>query len=168
MRRISSLPPDPPDFAETAGPTSRPPPGTPNVLRFGRHTMWFEPPDLYVISLDGILRAEEILRMKELTRDRYMQASYVLNLIHLNSVGIPSPDTRKVAASDPGRAIPQVFAFVGGSFATRVVTSVVLRAANLIRPGMMTFELFDDEVEARAWIAERRREILEGSSSAPP
>ncbi|AKT37477.1 STAS/SEC14 domain-containing protein [Chondromyces crocatus] len=153
------------DTAEVEAPASLPP-DLPREWYFGRHSMHFEPPDLQVVVLEGEVSADDIQFIADANRPFYEQASLSISLILLKSVAVASPGTRKAVASNPMRPIPHVLAFVGGSFATRVVTTVVLRAANLITPGKTLFAFFDDEKPAREWIDARRREL--SSRAATP
>ncbi|AKT38361.1 STAS/SEC14 domain-containing protein [Chondromyces crocatus] len=142
-------------------------PSTSGLTYYGRHLLHHEPPDLYVVRLEGMLSPDEIRAMIADSRDFVAQAKYMLLLLDLRTHWAAPAETRKLVASIERRKAPRFMACLGGSFASRVMVSVGVRASNLFSPGGMMAAFFEDEGPARAWLYTQRRRMT-GQGDAPP
>ncbi|EYF05737.1 STAS/SEC14 domain-containing protein [Chondromyces apiculatus] len=156
----------PPDLDEDARPSSpgtlpgtSPGTSTGRRMLFGRHMMIHEPPDLHVVRLEGTLTPDQILAMAAANERYIARATYMLLLIDLRSHWTAPAETRRTVASLPRRSAPRFFAFLGGSFTSRLLVKVVIQASSLFAPGKMNAAFFEDEATARAWLHEHRKQF---------
>ena len=128
----------------------------------GRHTTFFEPPDILFMRLSGPVSEEEA---KEIDRVHLAWAAghprvfFLLDLSGLESI---DPEGRK-DASRTVRELPLAgVAIYGAPMKARVLAKLVFTAMNLFKASSadrFPIEFVDTEAEARAWIEERRREL---------
>lgn len=129
-------------------------------LQVGRHTISFEPPWLVNYVVRGALSADEMLRFAAFVDEHASGCSFVLALADLRELGAVPVETRRTAAYSIPRFPYRGMAFHGGSFQARIITKLVLGAARLLaRDDQNPVRFFDTEGEARAWLAERAREL---------
>jgi hypothetical protein len=137
----------------------------------GRHTTYFEPPDILYMKLSGPVSEEEA---KEIDRRHlawskdHPRVFFLLDLSQLESI---DPEGRK-DASRTVRELPLAgVAIYGAPIKARVLAKLVFTAMNLFKANAadrFPIEFVKSEAEARAWIAERRRALgLPGASAAP-
>jgi hypothetical protein len=130
-----------------------------NVRRVGDHTINFEPPDICVLRLGETVTADdghaiyaEELRLAE-------EHGEIFLLSDFSRVRTITPEARKLSAEM--KMTPGIVGIVnfGVSFHIRVLATLVIklrRLANLSTDGYLF--MAGDEAEARAIIAEQRRE----------
>ncbi|WP_156338515.1 hypothetical protein [Chondromyces crocatus] len=133
------------------------------VTSFGRHQLHHEPPDLHVVRLDGSLEIEEGLAMLAANAEYVARARYILLLVDLRTAWVAPVETRKLVATIDRRCSPWFLGCIGGSFSSRVMMNVGVRAANFFCPGGMTAAFFEEEAPARAWLYAQRRRMTETS-----
>jgi hypothetical protein len=137
----------------------------------GRHTTFFEPPDILFMRLSGPVSEEEA---KEIDRCHLAWAAghprvfFLLDLSGLESI---DPEGRK-DASRTVRELPLAgVAIYGAPMKARVLAKLVFTAMNLFKSNAadrFPIEFVKSEAEARTWIEERRRALgLPGASAAP-
>jgi len=137
----------------------------------GRHTTFFEPPDILFMRLSGPVSEEEA---KEIDRVHLAWAAghprvfFLLDLSELESI---DPEGRK-DASRTVRELPLAgVAIYGAPMKARVLAKLVFTAMNLFKSNAadrFPIEFVKSEAEARTWIEERRRALgFPGASAAP-
>jgi len=137
----------------------------------GRHTTFFEPPDILFMRLSGPVSEEEA---KEIDRRHlawvagHPRVFFLLDLSELESI---DPEGRK-DASRTVRELPLAgVAIYGAPMKARVLAKLVFTAMNLFKSNAadrFPIEFVKSEAEARAWIEARRRALgLPGAGAAP-
>jgi hypothetical protein len=120
-----------------------------------------EPPDLLVVELVGDIDAAEAARLAAAARQLTSGREYVLVLCGISRLGLPTPEARR-AVVEGFRPVPtRGVAFHGGSSRSRVVPNLVAQGLNLLsrQRELVPVRFFISEVEARAWLVQRREEI---------
>lgn len=120
-----------------------------------------EEPDLLIGHYIGRVTVDDVLRIYDV-QVRFCEGKrHIFLLIDVSRlVHIPA-DARRVAAEGPGgkgEVVPILgTAFVGASFQQRILGSLVVRAARLLRPSTnYPIRFFDSHAQARVWFAELR------------
>jgi len=136
-------------------PPQRPPDHqTPN-MRF-----WLEPPDLIYIAGRGELVAEDMTGAAAFYDEHIRDWPYLLLIGDQTEQKGTRAEARKVAAKAfdwvPFRGI----ALIGGSILDRTVGKMILTLINSISKKDNPVVFVKSEEEARAWIEERRRELI--------
>ena len=134
--------------------------------QIGRQTTYLEEPDILVMKLFGKVTQEEgsaiNRRHLELGKDKE-RLFYLIDMTEFEGM---DPELRKEAGLTM-KALPlRGIAVYKASLTARVVSKLVVGAMNVFRPAddKAPFEACDSEEEARAWIARRRRQLLEAAA----
>lgn len=122
------------------------------TVRFGRHILRFEEPGVAVITYHGDVDAEEMQVLCDVPDQERHRGRFQLTLCDLRQLGTISPEARKVGARRQRPAAVYYTAYVGASFAMRVVVSMWTRGANFLQGPKNQVGFFDDMDEARAWL----------------
>jgi hypothetical protein len=130
----------------------------------GTHELVFEPPDLLVMILHGLILEEQVARYGELRASLVEGQNHVLILLDLRDYTEMSPGSRK-AMADIVESRPQATACIGASFRFRVLADMVATASRFFGRTRTTVGFFANEAAARAWLGEMRRKFRE--SGAP-
>lgn len=132
--------------------------GSSGIVRFGRHTLCFEEPGVAVITYHGDVDAEEMQVLCDVPDQERHRGRFQLTLCDLRELGAISPEARKVGAQRKRPAAVYYTAYVGASFAMRVVVSMWTRGANFLQGPKNQVGFFDDMDQARAWLREYYRQ----------
>jgi hypothetical protein len=124
---------------------------------FGKHSLRFEEPDLVVFTFVGDITAAEVRESLEDLKGFAAGRPYVLELADMTRAGTMPAEVRKQAAETlkgmPFRGV----ALFGASFQLRVFANLFINAVNLFTRQDNPGAFFKTEIEARAWLDERRR-----------
>ncbi|MBN2378569.1 STAS/SEC14 domain-containing protein [candidate division WOR-3 bacterium] len=110
----------------------------------------FEPPEILVVTLEGVLKAEEVRKMFQKWATFVDPSKRVKVLVDFTTLKEIPPDTRE-ALKEGGRKfqMSKVASF-GASTKLRVLAGLVLKMI----PQVDKSAFFKTEAEARAWLAE--------------
>ena len=127
--------------------------------RIGPHVVRFEPPDICVVRFGETLTAEEGRAIFEEELRVAEEHGPIFVLADFRGVRTITAEARKLSAelSSP----PQILGVsnFGVTFQVRVLAKLVISLRRLARkPIDGLLQMSSNEAEARAWIAERRRE----------
>lgn len=134
--------------------------------QIGRQITYLEEPDILVMKLFGKVTHEEgsaiNRRHLELGKDR----ERLFYLIDMKVFEGMDPELRKEAGLTMKTLPLRGIAVYQASLTARVVSKLVVGAMNVFRPAddKAPFESFASEEEARAWIARRRRQLMEAAA----
>ena len=134
-----------------------------DAIYVGRHRIYLEPPDLFIVVLDGDVSVSDVRGIHDAIDAFQEDKEFILILVDSSRLGVMTPGARKAATrSDAGRRM-RAFAVYGASFAQRVILMLVVKAFALLKgDDALPVASFETEAQARAWIAERRRALLNG------
>jgi hypothetical protein len=139
----------------------------PNI---GNQTTFFEPPDIIFLKLRGTCTWEEGSEINRRQREWGQPLERVFFLIDLAELDRIDPEVRKDATTTLA-ALP-LRGMVGFSapIKARVIAKLIFTALNLFsnKADRIPLHFTDSEAEARAWIAERRRELDAAAAPAAP
>ena len=136
------------------------PPG--DALHTGRHRIHLEPPDHLVFVADGDLTADDVLYTHEVIAAFEQDKKQIFLLVDLAQIGSIPADARKAGARPNAAQRLCALAVYGATFTQRVVILLVVTAFRLRKGGdFPQVSAFNTEAEARAWLAERRRAVLQ-------
>ncbi|MDI1483433.1 hypothetical protein [Polyangium sp. y55x31] len=123
-----------------------------------------EEPDLVLIHFRGHVSADEARRLYD-TQLRFSKGKpHLFLILDVEEFGEMPAEARRVVINGPKDRTPVApilgCAFIGANFHTRVLGTMIFRAARLLR-GVNTFPVHfcDTEAEARAFIDTLRRKI---------
>ncbi|MFL6291768.1 MAG: STAS/SEC14 domain-containing protein [Thermoanaerobaculia bacterium] len=130
----------------------------PETHSIGSHTTWFEEPDLIGLRLSGDVSVAE---SEVLAREHLEMAEgrgSVFMLVDMTEFGSGTPAGRKVTSEALHRMPVRGVAVCRAKLTSRVMAKLVFAGVKLFGKERRGFpiEFFDDEPEARAWIAEAR------------
>jgi hypothetical protein len=120
----------------------------------------WEDPDVTFLAIIGDLSRPEMRRILDETNASAKGKPYIFGLIDMSRVGTISPEARVVARTEAGHFLLRGTAVFGASFHHRVIALLANKAAALLKKDHQPIAFFATEAEARAWIDERRREVL--------
>lgn len=138
-------------------------------MTFGRSTVTFESPDTTVWRFRGDL-SEEAMRTLTFREKQLIEGQpYLLKLVDMTQAGTISAGARK-AGAEKVHAIPVLaVAIFGANFAIRVLANLVIRAGSLMRKiDTVPTQFFETEMEARAWLGNKRTELQINASNTSP
>jgi hypothetical protein len=135
----------------------------------GPSTVTFESPDTTVWRFRGNVSEETMraltFREKQLTEGQ----PYLLKLVDMTWAGAISSGARKAGAEKVHEIPVLAVAIFGANFAIRVLANLVIRAGSLMRKiDTVPTQFFETEMEARAWLANKRTELKVNASNTPP
>jgi hypothetical protein len=129
-------------------------------VRVRTHVIEVEPPDLLIIRVSGEITFEDIQGFSAVTAEHTASWPYLLYIsdnTHMTTMG---PEARKAATSmSEGGPAMRGFAIIGGG-AMAIISSMLLKMISLLRRGEFPTVMRKTEAEARAWIDQRRAEIV--------
>jgi hypothetical protein len=124
----------------------------------GKHTLRFEPPDVYCITFVGDVSASEMIEYHAALTRFAEGKRWLLAVGDLSRTASFSAEARRELVHLPP-FVRGVGTF-GMSTQVRLAVSLVYKAFTLLRRNSDTTVAFvETEAEARAWVAERRREL---------
>ena len=124
------------------------------IVRFGRHVLAFEEPGVAIITYHGDVDAGEMQVLCDVPDQERHKGRFQLTLCDMRQLGAISPEARKIGAQRSRPAAIYYTAYVGASFATRVVVSMWTRGANFLQGPKNQVAFFDDMDAGRAWLRE--------------
>jgi len=128
----------------------------------GRHTTYFEPPDILFMRLAGPVSEAEAKEIDRLHLAWAREHSRVFFLLDLSPHASIDPEGRK-DASRTVRELPLAgVAIYGAPMKARVLAKLVFTAMNLFKSNAsdrFPIEFVPTEAEARSWIDARRRAL---------
>jgi hypothetical protein len=128
----------------------------------GRHTTYFEEPDIIFMRLIGEVSKAEGLELNQRHRDFGHGRHHVFFLIDLERLQKIDPEVRRVA-TETLRDVPlRGIALYRAPLKAKVIAKLIITALNMFKKDAATNPVLfaSTEEEARAWIAARRLEIL--------
>jgi hypothetical protein len=135
-------------------------PDAPQLFSIGPHRLRFEPPDLFCMEWIGDVAPEHMLALFEVTERMAEGRRPLFGMVNVTRMGTMGGETRKVTASDPRMKLLAATAFVGASFPTRVLATMLQKAYALFRRNdALEVAFFDEEAPARGWLAEQRERL---------
>jgi len=129
----------------------------------GKHVIRFEQPDAYSVALIGNVSGSDMVQYNaEIAR--YAEGKrWLLVVADMTRTTSFSPQARRETVHIP-LAIRGVAMF-GVSARLRIPLTILYKAFSLVRRKISTPMAFvETETEARAWVAERRRELERGGA----
>jgi hypothetical protein len=138
-------------------------------IQCGRHTLTLEPPTLLHWIPRGDVSALEIERFAAFVREHTRGLPFVFIMNAVADLGLVPAGTRKIIQREVPRLPIRGLAYYGGGFQKRILLKLILAPLRILSPDTrIPVRFFDTEAEARAWLAERGRELAaERGSSAP-
>ncbi|MDI1443855.1 STAS/SEC14 domain-containing protein [Polyangium sp. 6x1] len=129
-------------------------------IRIGAHRFRWEPPDLVHLVYFGDLDGPTSVALSEASRRFTLGKPRVFLLVDMSKIGRVSREARSASAEGGKDLALRGTAVVGASAHLRILASLVSRAISLLYGAADNpTQFFETEAEARAWIAERRREL---------
>jgi hypothetical protein len=127
-------------------------------MHVGLHTVEFEEPDLIRVVLHATLGPGESQRIADSIL-KFVSSSYVLGLIDLTELKVIPTGERKTTA-ERGKHIPfRGIALYGASFRVRTLAMLLMTVMNAFSKRDNPLRFFDNEAEARVWLAFRREQL---------
>lgn len=127
----------------------------------GRHTTYFEEPDILFLRLSGPVSEAEGGEINSRHRDFGQGKERLFFLVDLKDLESIHPGVRKEAGGILKDLPLRGAALYNASLKARVIAKLILTAVNLFRSAeeKMPICFFDTEEEARAWLQQRREEL---------
>ncbi|MDC0748870.1 STAS/SEC14 domain-containing protein [Polyangium mundeleinium] len=119
------------------------------------HRVSFEPPDVVVLAWNGDVEPEHMLTFYDMLEEM-AQGRQVLVMNDLTHSNDPGARTRKVATMDPRSRLVGALALLGANFRLRVIVAMMDKAVRVFQGQTRRTACFEDELEARAWLATQR------------
>jgi hypothetical protein len=122
--------------------------------------MRFDPPDTVFVKFTGEISGADVRELVAGIKSRLAGHGYFLFLADVSDAGRASADARSAGAGKLDYQVRGV-AFIGASPRMRILFGLVATASNLLlkrRDNPIHF--FATELQARAWLSERRRKVL--------
>lgn len=134
----------------------------------GKHQHRFEPPDLYVVRIDGDVSGQEIrVQIDAIQALAQRTGKSIFWLADIAKMGSIKPDARRAMAEANQEAHTALAgsAMFGASFTSRVMINLLVRAVRILRASKQRPVAFvETEAEARAFLDEHRK----NSAPSPP
>lgn len=128
-------------------------------MKIGEHELTLEEPDLICLRVVGDFSREETLAMFEIIEPFARGKPYLLWLTDLRRAKTVDSAQRRLFVQR-ARALPvRGSAFIGAPRHVRYIATVILNAIRLLGGPDTPNAHFQDEPAARAWLAERRRQL---------
>lgn len=128
------------------------------TTHYGPQKLVFAPPRYGYLELGDPLIVEDALDLIQRLNELLEKHGGLYILVNMRAVKEFSREIRQLAEKAPSGYA--AVAIVGTSFPIRVTTSMVLRAARLLKPESMPYpvEFFANEADASSWLAKVERE----------
>lgn len=124
-------------------------------VTIGCSALSFEPPDVVRCVLRGDISADEMRRMIEHIRASTEGLERLLVLVDVTGLGAIPPDARKEVRGSFG--IPYAaLAVCGATFQTKILSTMLWSARNLLSGARLPLAFFDTEAEALRWLDAQR------------
>jgi hypothetical protein len=139
----------------------------PNI---GNQTTLFEPPDIIFLKLRGACSLEEGTEINRRHREWGKTVDRVFFLIDLSELDRIDAEVRKDATRTLAEVPLRGMVGYSAPIKARVIAKLIFTALNLFsnKADRIPLHFTATEAEARAWIAERRRELDAAAAKAVP
>jgi hypothetical protein len=130
----------------------------PANLISGKHSTYFEEPDIIYMRFGGSATTEDSLELLRRQMDMSRGRSLLFFLIDAEKLDNIAPEGRKAVAETLKEIPLRGMAVIKAPLKAKVVTKLVITAINLFRrdANLNPIAFFDTEEEGRQWIASRR------------
>lgn len=137
----------------------------PNV---GKQTTYFEPPDIIFLKLRGHCTTEEGNEVNRRHLEWALDLPNVYFLIDLAELQRIDADVRKLATETLARLPMRGMIGFSAPLKAKVIATLIFTAINLFakKADKIPLKFVDTEEEARAWIEQRRQELLQQAKPA--
>jgi len=137
-----------------------------SVHRVGGHTCSMEDPDIMAMTLVGRVSAAEGSEINRIHLEMGQSLDRLFYLINMKDFEGMDPAVRKEAGLVMTRLPLRGIAVYQASLTARVIAKLIVGAMNVFKHSSdkAPFEAFATEEDARAWIALRRRQLLEAAA----
>ena len=135
--------------------------------RIGDQITYFEEPDIIYMKLVGSLEEADGLEVNRRHREMARGRDHIFFLIDLAELERIHPIVRR-AATETLKEVPlRGIAICQAPLKARVIAKLITTALNLFKSDAAKnpIEFTDTEEEARKWIADRRRELLNANAA---
>lgn len=121
------------------------------VHQIGRHTLEYGDDGVSVLIYRGDVTTDEMRQTLE-TQDPTQVPDVAMVICDLRDLGKIHSGARRLGAESPKPGKLYLTAYVGTSFATRVVVDMWTRATNLLQGNKQRVDFFNDHESARRWL----------------
>lgn len=136
------------------------------IVEHASHRAELQGSELLLLRLTGVLRSDDLGGLLARVRPAIADRSAIDVIFDMRALHMLPGDTRRRLA-DEIRELPlRAVAFVGGDFSLRVIGTIVMRMLDVDRGERRPVRFFDDEAEARRWLADRSTAPRAGSDPA--
>jgi len=125
----------------------------------GAHTFRIELPDIYFLRICGKISGPDMVQIFESFDHFALDRWYAFWLIDVSRMAGMTPEGRKLAADQPLNPKNRGMAMIGARLPQRVITTLLVRATELLKGDVPLLVFCDTEVTARAWLDDRRRQV---------
>ena len=120
-----------------------------------------EEPDLVIGHYVGSVDVGDIRRVADVQRTFCKGKPHVFLMADLHRMDRITPEARRVAVEPVDSTPILAMALVGASFHIRVIGTMLIRGAQILRPeSAFPTRFFESQAEARVWLDELRRQLL--------
>jgi hypothetical protein len=128
-------------------------------MQVGKHEVTFEQPDIIRLRVVGKVAERDADGIVDAVASFAVGRPHLLWLIDLTEAGAIGGDARRRLIERLAEVPNRGAAFVGGSFAVRLVAKMAVHAAPLFTRRRNPVGFFEAEEPALAWIAAERRKL---------
>ncbi len=125
------------------------------VCEAGRHTLVYGDDGISILTYRGPVSAAEMKTILD-SEDLANVPDVVLVICDMRQLGPIDPEARRMGARSPKPAKRYFTAYIGATFALRVVVDLWTRATNAFHGKKYSVDFFDDIEAARVWLLARR------------
>lgn len=120
----------------------------------------FYPPDRVWIKVERKVTKEQVEKLLGRAVEQGQDMPYLLLAVDITDLDGATPEARQASAEFIRKMPPRALALVGGNFAQRVITKLVLKAAQALdRTGGTRFEFVADNDAATKWLVSQGEEF---------
>jgi hypothetical protein len=130
----------------------------------GPHRLEFERPDIVHIRYDGYVNLEQFKAFDEIIMS-FPEPPLLYLLRDARRGGMTLPETRAQMVKAAHVARWRAVATYGASFQARTIVTLTNKAIRILKEDGPTLAFLDTEAEARAWIEEHRKQVLDAEDS---
>ena len=124
---------------------------------FGTHILRIRGENRFDFVFRGDIYASDLERMYDCATSNFDPSACALVLVDMTNVGAVHPSARRLRSSTEQHH-PSLVAYVGASFALRLLSAMFFRAIQtLARRKLVVYEFLDNEADARRWLDETKR-----------
>jgi hypothetical protein len=117
-----------------------------------------------VLVLWGDIQEPEMRELIVKLREHWRRHPYTLSICDLSRFDSVSPAARKLFADASHDMNTRGSALYGASFQTRIIATLVMKAASLLSKRDNPMLFCETEAEAREWLNQKRKDLLKEQS----